>query len=64
MRLSTDLTEAQQGQRNAIAERLNVQVDALAAVALRDLLERREAAYETAVHHVVEKNADLYRKLA
>ena len=46
MRLSFELTEAQQGQLNAIAQRLNVPVDALAAAALRDLLDRREAAYE------------------
>lgn len=64
MRLSFELTEAQQGQLNAIAQRLNVSADALAAAALRDLLDRREAAYETAAAHVVEKNAELYRRLA
>jgi hypothetical protein len=31
---------------------------------LRDLLDRREAAYEAAAEHVVEKNAELYRRLA
>jgi predicted transcriptional regulator len=45
MRLSFELTEAQQGQLNAIAQRLNVPADALAASALRDLLDWREAAY-------------------
>lgn len=64
MRLSFELTEAQQAQLNAIAHRLNVPVDALAAAALRDLLDRREATYETAARHVVEKNAELYRRLA
>lgn len=64
MRLSFELTEAQQGQLNAIAQRLNVSADALAAAALCDLLDRREAAYETAAAHVVEKNAELYRRLA
>jgi hypothetical protein len=59
-----ELIQAQQGQRNAIAQRLNVPVEAHAVAALRDLLERREAAYETAARHVVEKNTDLYRKLA
>lgn len=64
MRLSFELTDAQQGQLNAIAQRLNVSADALAAAALRDLLDRREAAYEDAAAHVVEKNAELYRRLA
>lgn len=64
MRLSLELSEAQQGQLNAIAQRLNVPADALAAAALRDLLDRREADYEAAAKHVVEKNAELYRRLA
>ena len=34
------------------------------AAALRDLLARREAAFEAAAQHVVEKNAELYRRLA
>lgn len=64
MRLSLELTEAQQDQLNAIAQRLNVPADALAAAALRDLLDRREATYEAAAAHVIEKNAELYRRLA
>jgi len=64
MRLSFDLTDTQQGQLDAIARRLNVPVEALAAAALRDLLDRREAAFESAATHVVAKNADLYRRLA
>ena len=38
--------------------------EALMAAALRDLLARREAAFEAAAQHVVEKNAELYRRLA
>lgn len=64
MRLSFELSETQQGQLTAIARRLNVPEDALAAAALRDLLDRREAAYEAAAAQVVEKNAELYRRLA
>ena len=64
MRLSLELSETQQSQLNAIAQRLNVPADSLAAAALRDLLDRREAAYEAAAAHVVEKNAELYRRLA
>ena len=64
MRLSVELSEAQQGQLDAIAQRLNVPAEALAAAALRDLLDRREEGYETAAQRVIEKNADLYRRLA
>jgi len=64
MRLTFDLSEAQQGQLNAIALRLNVPPDALAAAALRDLLDRREAAYESAARHVIDRNSELYRRLA
>jgi hypothetical protein len=64
MRLSLEITEAQQGQLNAIAQRLNVPVDELAAAALRDLLDRRETEFEAAAQRVVKKNAELYRRLA
>ena len=64
MRLSFELTEAQQVQLSAVAQRLNVSVDALAAAALRDLLDRHEAEFEAAATYVVEKNAELYRRLA
>lgn len=64
MRLSFELTEAQQRLLNALAQRLNVPADAIAAAALRDLLDRREAAFETAAAHVLEKNAELYKRLA
>jgi len=64
MRLSFEVSETQQNQLAALAERLNVPVEALAAAALRDLLDRRETAFEAAAEHVVEKNATLYRRLA
>jgi predicted transcriptional regulator len=64
MRLTVEITEAQQGQLNAIAKRLNVPAETLAVAALRDLLDRREADFEAAARHVVEKNAELYRRLA
>lgn len=64
MRLSFELTEAQQRLLNALAQRLNVPADAIAAAALRDLLDRREAAFETAAAHVLEKNAELYKRFA
>lgn len=64
MRLSLELSDAQQQQLDAIAQRLNVPADALAAAALRDLLDRRGAEFEDAARRVMEKNAELYRRLA
>jgi hypothetical protein len=64
MRLSVELTGAQEAQLAAIARRLNVPAEALAAAALRDLLERREADFEVAVERVLAKNEELYRRLA
>ena len=64
MRLSFELSDTQQGQLNAIAHRLNVPVEELAAAAMRDLLEHRDTVFENAARLVVEKNANLYRRLA
>ena len=64
MRLSVDLTPKQEQQLAAIAARLNVAPEILAAAALRDLLDRREDEFEAAATHVLEKNHELYRRLA
>ena len=64
MRLSVDLTETQQQDLAALAARLRVSPEMLAAAALRDLLARREADFEAAAIRVLAKNADLYRRLA
>lgn len=64
MRLSVDLTETQQQDLAALAARLRVSPEMLAAAALRDLLARREADFEAAATRVLAKNAELYRRLA
>ena len=64
MRLAFDLSDAHRLQLTALAERLNVPLEALAAAALRDMLDRRKADFEAAARRVLEKNADLYRRLA
>ena len=64
MRLSVDLTSKQEQQLAAIAARLNVAPEILAAAALRDLLDRREDEFEAAAARVLEKNRELYRRLA
>jgi hypothetical protein len=64
MRLSVELTPKQEQQLAAIAARLNVAPEVLAAAALRDLLDRREDEFELAAAHVLEKNREPYRRLA
>ena len=64
MRLSIDLTPAEEAQLAALAARLNVPAEVLAAAALRDLLERREADFQAAAARVLADNAELYRRLA
>ena len=64
MRLSVELTPKQEQQLVAIAARLNIAPEVLAAAALRDLLDRREDEFETVAARVLEKNRDLYHRLA
>lgn len=64
MRLSVDLAPAEEQQLGAVAARLNIAPEALAAAALRDLADRRGGEFEAAAAHVLEKNRELYRRLA
>ena len=64
MRLSVELTSAQEAQLAAVAARLNVRAEDLAAAALRDLLAEREADFQAAATGVLEKNREFYRRLA
>jgi hypothetical protein len=64
MRLSVDLSPALEAQLAAVAARLNVSAEDLAAAALRDLLAQREAGFQAAATRVLAKNAELYRRLA
>jgi hypothetical protein len=59
MRISIDITGADERALNDAAKRLNVPVDALAAAALRDFLDRGDEAFERAL----QKNRDLSRRL-
>ena len=64
MMLSVDLTPAQERELAAIATRLNVAPEVLAAALLRDLLERREQDFERAATRVLEQHHELYKRLA
>ena len=64
MKLSVDLTPAQERELAAIAARLNVSPDVLAAAVLRDLLERRAQDFEAVAARVLEQHHELYKRLA
>jgi hypothetical protein len=64
MRISIDLTEADGRTLAEAAKRLNIPADQLAAAALRDLLSRPDDEFERAAQRVLEKNRELYRRLA
>lgn len=57
--------DAQQLQRlEEAARRLNVSVNELAVAAISDLLAKPESDFDRAAQRVLEKNAELYRRLA
>ncbi len=64
MPLSIDLTDDTAKRLAAEAERLNVPVAQLAAAAVRDLLAQPAADFDQVAARVLEKNRDLYRRLA
>lgn len=64
MRISIDITGADERALTDAAQRLKVPADELAAAAVRDLLTRRDEEFERAAERVLEKNRELYRRLA
>ena len=64
MPLSIDLTDDTAKRLAAEAERLNVPVAQLAAAAVRDLLSQPAADFDQVAARVLEKNRELYRRLA
>ncbi len=51
-------------QLRELAQRLNISTEDLARRSIQDLLSRPEDLFDDAVTHVLEKNAELYRRLA
>ena len=64
MKLSIELTEAENEKLRAEAVRLGVEPEALARAALADLLNNEEDDFREAAEHVLRKNEELYRRLA
>jgi predicted transcriptional regulator len=64
MTLNVELDEQQVARLQAIATRLNVTVTDLARAAINDLLAKPDREFEHAAALVLQKNAELYGRLA
>jgi len=64
MTLNIELDVQQTQRLQDVAQRLNVSVSDLAKAAINDLLARPESDFERAASRVLEKNAELYKRLA
>ena len=64
MKLSIELTEAEDTKLRDEATRLGVEPEALARAALADLLSNEDNDFRAAAEHVLRKNEELYRRLA
>jgi hypothetical protein len=64
MKLTFDLTAAQEQALHEAAGRLNVRPEDLAAAAVRDLVALPSAEFDLVARRVLDKNAELYRRLA
>jgi predicted transcriptional regulator len=64
MAISLRLPDDAERRLEEAAKRLNVPVAELAAAAVRDLLTHPAADFDAAAQRVIDKNEDLYRRLA
>ena len=64
MTLNVELDEQQAQRLHEAAHRLNVSVNDLAKAAINDLLAKPDSDFERAATRVLEKNAELYKRLA
>ena len=62
--ITITLSEDQLVKLREIAARLNITVEDLARVGIEELLSRPDEAFEHAAEYVLQKNSDLYRRLA
>jgi predicted transcriptional regulator len=64
MTLSLELPRDTEKRLAEIAKRLNVPLNDLAAAAVRDLLAQPSEDFDAVARRVLEKNRELYRRLA
>jgi len=64
MRIPIELPEPQANKLRGEAQRLGVQPEDPATAAVLDLLNREADDFDTAARYVLQKNQELYRRLA
>lgn len=64
MRFPIELPEPQADKLRGEAQRLGVRPEDLATAAVVDLLNREDGDFEAAASYVLQKNSELYRRLA
>jgi len=64
VKILVEVPESQGAQLQEVAKRLNVPAEELVSAAVRDLLIRGEGEFEAAAARVLEKNRELYKRLA
>lgn len=62
--LTISLSEERLQQLETLARRYGLDAEALVRASIEDLITRPEADFQRAVRLVLDKNADLYRRLA
>ena len=64
MKITLDVPTTLERELGDIAARLNVSVNDLAEAAVRDLISRPDESFDRIATKVLEKNRELYRRLA
>jgi len=64
MKISIEITEAQKHQLEELARRFGLPAEQLASVAIQDLLTHDQAEFEAIVERILQKNAELYKRLS
>ena len=64
MKFDIQLSEAQEEQLAELARRLRVPAESLAAAAVRELIAQPEADFTKVAERLLEKNQELYERLA
>jgi hypothetical protein len=64
MRISVEITEAQRHQLEEASRQLGVPIEQLASAAIGDLLAHDQSDFDSVISRILEKNRELYRRLA
>ena len=62
--LTIMLSEDRLAKLQEIADRFNIKTEDLARLSIEELLTRPEESFHQAANHILQKNAELYRRLA